>query len=107
MREFFESIMPNVIPKLPALWNATLETLAMTGISALYEYAIQRNHRFQFQQSTQYDHVECFGIIHFIGCIHCVDAIHFDIFTRRRVDDTISVVNQDTARLYLTFEFLQ
>ena len=36
MREFFESIMPNVIPKLPALWNATLETLAMTGISALY-----------------------------------------------------------------------
>ena len=28
--------MPNVIPKLPALWNATLETLAMTGISALY-----------------------------------------------------------------------
>ena len=36
MHEFFESIMPNVIPKLPALWNATLETLAMTGISALY-----------------------------------------------------------------------
>ena len=36
MREFFESIMPNVIPKLPALWNATLETLAMTGLSALY-----------------------------------------------------------------------
>ena len=77
------------------------------GLLQASEYAIQRNHRFQFQQSTQYDHVECFGIIHFIGCIHCVDAIHFDIFTRRRVDDAISVVNQDTARLYLTFEFLQ
>ena len=36
MREFFENLMPHVIPKLPDLWKATLETLAMTGLSALY-----------------------------------------------------------------------
>lgn len=36
MNDFFESIMPNVVKKLPELWEATLETLEMTGISAVF-----------------------------------------------------------------------
>ena len=31
-----ENIMPNVLKKLPELWKSTLETLEMTGISALF-----------------------------------------------------------------------
>ena len=36
MPEFLQNIIPNVLKKLPALWEATLETLEMTGISALF-----------------------------------------------------------------------
>lgn len=36
MPEFIENIMPNVAKALPALWQAALETLEMTGISALF-----------------------------------------------------------------------
>ena len=36
MPEFIQSIMPNVVKKLPELGEATLQTLAMTGLSALY-----------------------------------------------------------------------
>lgn len=36
MAELFEKIMPNVIPNLSGLWQATLETLEMTAISALF-----------------------------------------------------------------------
>ena len=36
MADFFEQIMPNVLKKLPALLDATVETLQMTGISALF-----------------------------------------------------------------------
>ena len=36
MPEFLQNIIPNVLKKLPALWDATLETLEMTGISALF-----------------------------------------------------------------------
>ena len=36
MPELLQNIMPNVLKKLPALWGATLETLEMTGISAMF-----------------------------------------------------------------------
>lgn len=40
MLDFLNSFMPNVIAKLPKLWDSTLETLEMTGISSIFIFII-------------------------------------------------------------------
>ena len=60
-----------------------------------------------FNNTTQYNHVECLGVVHFIGGIHGVDAVNVDVLTRRRVDDAVTVVDKYASGFYLAFEFLQ
>ena len=72
-----------------------------------FDDVLQGHDGSDFQQSAKYDHVECFRVIHFIRRVHGIDAVDVDILSRRRVDDAVTVVDKNAARLYLTLEFLQ
>lgn len=67
----------------------------------------QSHDRSNLQQTAQYNHVECFGVVHLIGGIHSVDAVNVDILTCGRVDNAVAVVDKYAAGLYLTLELLQ
>ena len=43
----------------------------------------------------KYNHVECFGVVHLVGCVHGIDTIYLDILAGRRVDNSVTVINQD------------
>ena len=51
--------------------------------------------------------VECFGIVHLVGCIHCVDTIYLNILAGRRVDNSVTVINQDTAGFHFAFKLFE
>ncbi len=72
-----------------------------------FHYTFYRHDGANLKQSTQYTHVECLCHLAFVGFIHRINAVHVNVFTCGRFNDTISVVYQHSARLYLIFELGQ
>ena len=51
---------------------------------------LQRYDGSNLQQSAKHNHIESLCVVHFIGCIHGVDAVNVYILAGRRVDEDCS-----------------
>ena len=77
------------------------------GFLQSFDDVFQRNHWFDFEESAQYNHIECFGIVHLVGGIHSINAVNMDILTGRWINDAIAVVDEYTTRFHFAFKLLQ
>ena len=74
------------------------------SLAQSFHHTFDRYDGANFQQSSQYNHVESLGHFSFVGFVHGINAIHMDVLACRRVDDAVSVVNQYSTRLYLALK---
>ena len=80
------------------LWQRLEECLVQT---------FGADHGTHFQQSAQYNHVEHLPILHLCRLVHSVDTVDGNILPGRWVHDTVSVIDENAARLQLGFKLIQ
>ena len=59
------------------------------------------------EQTTEHNHIKHLTVLHLCSLVHRVNLIDSDILARRLLDDTKSVVDEDSAGFDFRFELLK
>ena len=69
--------------------------------------AVDLDDRTYFKKTSKNDHVESLDKVHLSSSIHGVDSEDLDILSCRRFRNAVTVIDDDSAWLYLRLEFLE